>query len=110
MAEGECFDGNQTKQLFAKVFEDVRSLAIFNARFVFLPYKMLNLGILDSDSSRRQIADILIFPRKQLLAFHANCLTICMKCQNLMSGKNKKSISICRLLKILLREDPSLLS
>ena len=35
-----------------------------------------------------------IFPRKQALTFHANCLqeTICMKCQNLFSGKNKKII------------------
>ena len=29
--------------------------------------------------------------------------TICMKCQNLFSGKNKKNISKCRLLKILPR-------
>ena len=30
--------------------------------------------------------------------------TVCMKCQNLFSGKNKnKNISVCRLLKILLR-------
>ena len=28
--------------------------------------------------------------RKQDLTFHANCLQICMKCQNLNSGKNKK--------------------
>ena len=34
----------------------------------------------------------LLFPRKQALAFHANCLltwkTICMKCQSLFSWKN----------------------
>ena len=29
--------------------------------------------------------------------------TVCMKCQNLFSGKNKKNISICYLLKILPR-------
>ena len=28
---------------------------------------------------------------------------ICMKCQNQFPGKNKKIVSICRLLKILLR-------
>ena len=28
---------------------------------------------------------------------------ICMKCQNLYSGENKKNISVCRLLKILPR-------
>ena len=43
--------------------------------------------------------------RKQDLTFHANCLihsmaTICMKRQILFSGKNKKPISKCRLLKI----------
>ena len=52
--------------------------------------------------SRRQIDDtFLIFPGKQDLAFHANCLlleTICMKCRNMFSGKNKKNISKCRLL------------
>ena len=31
--------------------------------------------------------------------------TICMKCQILFSGKNKKNISVCRLLKILPRVD-----
>ena len=46
--------------------------------------------------SRRQIDDIfVIFPRKRE--------TICMKCQILFSGKNKKNISKCRLLKILPR-------
>ena len=53
--------------------------------------------------NRRQIDDIffLIFPRKQDLTFHANCLeTICMKCHILFSEKNKKNISKCRLLKI----------
>ena len=40
---------------------------------------------------RRQIDDIfLIFPPKQDLTFHANCLLICMKCHILFSGKNKK--------------------
>ena len=52
------------------------------------------------------------FPRKQNSIFHANCLylsklslfeTICMKCQNLFSGKNKKNISKCHLLKSLPR-------
>ena len=52
--------------------------------------------------SRQQIR---IFPRKQDLTFHANCLhwTICMKYQNLFSRKNKKNVSICPLLKILYR-------
>ena len=42
----------------------------------------------------------------QDLTFHANCLhleTVCMKCQILFSGKNKKNISKCHLLKILPR-------
>ena len=46
------------------------------------------------------------FPRKQVLTFHANCLlrrkqvlfsskeTICMKGQNLFSGKNKEKSEI----------------
>ena len=41
------------------------------------------------------IINIIIIPRKQESESH------CMKCQNLFSGKNKKNISICRLLKIL---------
>ena len=63
---------------------------------------------------------IIIFPRKLDLTFHANCLhfspqktgfdiscklspmeTICMKCQIQFSGKNKKNISKCHLLKFL---------
>ena len=69
---------------------------------------------------------IFIFPRKQDLAFHANCLqqfawnvkscwrqfaqnaksylkTISMKCQILFSGENKKNIWKCPLLKNLAR-------
>ena len=53
--------------------------------------------------SRRQIHGIfLIFPRKQDLTFYANCL------QNL-SGKNKKTISVCRLL-IVLPSMPSMIT
>ena len=76
-----------------------------------------SLGIF---SRRQNDVIFLIFPRKQDLTFHANCLlsqktgfdiscklspkeTICMKCQILFSGKNKKNISKCRLLKILPR-------
>ena len=39
----------------------------------------------------------LIFPRKQDMKFHANC----MKCQILFSGKKNYNISICRLMKSL---------
>ena len=72
--------------------------------------------------SRGQMDDIfLVFPRKQDLTFHANCLcwrqfacnvktcfmgtlvTIRMKCKNLFSGKNKQNISKCCLLKFLPR-------
>ena len=54
--------------------------------------------------SKWHIDDIfLVFPRKQILTFHANCLqTICIKCQILFSGKNKKISSVCHLLKIFL--------
>ena len=38
------------------------------------------------------------FPRKQDLAFHANCL----HCKSILE-KNKKNISVCHLLKILPR-------
>ena len=55
-----------------------------------------------------RIVSPIIFPRKHDLTFHANCLqfvpleTICMKCQIMFSGKNKKkTILICSLLEIL---------
>ena len=58
--------------------------------------------------SRQQFDDIsfFIFRRKQDLTFHANCpnwRTFCLKCQIPLSGKNKKNISKCCLLKILRR-------
>ena len=57
--------------------------------------------------SRQQIDDIfLIFPRKQDLTFHANCLLRKQFAWNVKSfflGKIKKNISKCRLLKILPR-------
>ena len=56
--------------------------------------------------SRWQIEIFLIFPRKQALTFSCKLSpveTICMKCQNLFSGENKKNISWCRLLKFLSR-------
>ena len=40
-------------------------------------------------------------PRKQALAFHANCLlteTVCIKCQSLFSEKSEENISKCFLL------------
>ena len=42
--------------------------------------------------SRWQVDDsFLFFPEKKDLAIHANCLkTVCMNCQNLFSGENKK--------------------
>ena len=56
--------------------------------------------------SRRQI-DIffLIFPRKQDLTFHTNCLhwSNLPEISNLVSWKNEKNIPMCRLLKILPR-------
>ena len=52
--------------------------------------------------SRRQFDIFLIFPSKQDLTFHGED-TVCMKCQILSYGKNKKNISKCRLLKILPR-------
>ena len=67
---------------------------------------ILNLYHFLGKFSRPQIDDIiLIFPRKQ--GFDISCKlspmkTICMKCQNLFSGKNKINISICCLLKIVL--------
>ena len=42
----------------------------------------------------------LIFPRKQVLKFHP-METICMKCQSLFSGKNKKNILKCHLVNFL---------
>ena len=80
-----------------------------------LKVNSLTLSTLGKIFSRRQIDDIfLIFPRKQDLTFQANCLlrrqfawnvkscflgkirktkeTICLKCQILFSGKNKKNI------------------
>ena len=70
-------------------------------RFHSYPYHSLG------QFSRLQIDDIFLifFPRKKDLTFHANCLqTICMICQSLFPGKNKKkNSSICHLLKILPR-------
>ena len=55
--------------------------------------------------SRQQIDDIfLIFPRKQVLTFHANWLQWRQFARNVKTffyGKNKRSISVCCLLKIL---------
>ena len=74
------------------------------------------LTILWANSAIDKVNDI--FPRKQDLTLHANCLhktgfdiasklspleTICMQCQILFSGKNKKNISNCRPMKILPR-------
>ena len=57
--------------------------------------------------SRRQIGDIFpIFPGKQDMTFHANCLQwrqFAWKCHILFSGKNEENISKCRLLKFLPR-------
>ena len=57
--------------------------------------------------SRWQINDIfLIFPRKQDLTFLTNCLQwrhFVGNVKTCFQGKNKKNLSICRLLKILLR-------
>ena len=57
--------------------------------------------------SRRQI-DYIFSYFSQKTAFDISyklslLLTICMKCQNLFSGENKKNTSMCRLLKILPR-------
>ena len=55
-------------------------------------------------TTRRQIGQILLlFHRKK--GFDISCKlsplgTICMKCQSLISGENKKNITKCRLLKI----------
>ena len=50
--------------------------------------------------NRQQIDDmLLLFSGNQEMTFHTDCLQICMKCQILFSGKNKKKdISKCRLL------------
>ena len=57
--------------------------------------------------SKRRIDDIfLIFPRKQDITFHANCLLRRQFAWNVIScflGKNKKNVSKCHLLKILPR-------
>ena len=55
--------------------------------------------------SRPQIDDIrlIFFPRKQDLTFHISIETTDMNYQTLFSGKNKKTNSICRLLKLLAR-------
>ena len=65
----------------------------------------LTLSMLGNYFSRRHFEMFfLIIPSKYALTFHANCLlgeTICMKCQSIFSGKNKKKISaICRLLNL----------
>ena len=57
--------------------------------------------------SRRQIDDVFLFVF-QKTRFNIPCKwspmeAICMKCQILLSGKNKKNVSICRLLKDLSR-------
>ena len=46
---------------------------------------------LANSADDKLVVFFLIFPRKQDLTFHANCLQwICMKCQILYTGKNKK--------------------
>ena len=58
-------------------------------------FDVLNLSALGKFFSRRHIEIFfLIFPRKQELAFHSNCLH-CIKCQNLFSWKeNRKNINL----------------
>ena len=69
----------------------------------------LTLTTLWANSADDKLMIFSYFRRKQGLAFHANCLqlspleTICMKCQNLLYGKNKKNILVCCLLKFLFR-------
>ena len=57
---------------------------------------LLTLSILGKILSRRH-AEVffLIFPRKQDVTFHANCLqTICTKCQILFSGKIRINVNL----------------
>ena len=59
-------------------------------------HMMCSVSTLGKIFNRRHTI-FLIFPRKQHLTFHANCLlwtleTICKKCQMLFSWKNKKNI------------------
>ena len=65
---------------------------------------IVNLYHYMSKFSRPQSKDFSYFSQKT--GFYISCKlspleTICMKCQNLISGENKKNISICFLLKIL---------
>ena len=57
----------------------------------------LTLSTLSKIFSRRHIEIcFLIIPRKQDLIFQANCLhleTMCMKCQILFFGENKKNVT-----------------
>ena len=65
-------------------------------------YFILNLYHSLKKFSSRQIDDMFLFPQKTGLGVSCKLSpleTICMKCQNLFSEKNKKNISICRLLK-----------
>ena len=56
----------------------------------YLQRYSLTLTTLCANSADDTFGDnFLIFPIQQVLTFHANCL-LCMKCQNLFSGKNKK--------------------
>ena len=58
--------------------------------FLLLPLSTLRVSTLGKFSADDILKYFfLIFPRKQDLTFHANCL---LKCQILFSGKNKKNI------------------
>ena len=59
--------------------------------------------MLGKNFSRQRKNIFLIFPRKQFLTFHVNCLhwrheIICMKCQSLFSGKIRNTSLVCHLL------------
>ena len=64
--------------------------------FKSLPCLFLTLGLWVNFQQTTVWNFFLTFLRKQDLAFRANCLqeTICLKCQILFSGKNKKNINL----------------
>ena len=88
-----------------KLFVSIQRVNYIPTAFFFFFLSAVNLYHSLGEFNSRQIGDtFLIFPRKtgfDILCKLSPVETICMKCQILFSGKNRKSILKCHLLKIL---------
>ena len=96
-------DGDNLDQLVNTQTNQGMTIPLHNA----FQYCWINFSYSLGCFSRWQTNNIFLsFPRKQDLAFHANCLQwrqFAWTAKSCFLGKNKKNISVCHLLKILPR-------